>query len=77
MCQKNEMLVFKGWIYFIRSWISQLEHEFQLVVRALMNVIALSFKFEPKTESLKKSKSLDILKFKKKIKKYCGKHVTK
>ena len=62
------MLVFKGWIYFIRSWISQLEHEFQLVVRALMNVIALSFKFEPKTESLKKSKSLDILKFKKKIK---------
>ena len=57
------MHVLKGWIYFIRPWISQLEHEFQLVVRALMNVTALSFKFEPKPESSKKSKSLDILKF--------------
>ena len=30
-----------------------------------MNVLALSFKFEPKPENLKKSKTLDILKFKK------------
>ena len=37
-----------------------------------MNVLALSFKFEPKRENSKKSKSLDILKFKK-----CRKHVTK
>ena len=33
-----------------------------------MNVLALSFKFEPKRENLKKYKSLDILKFKKRLK---------
>ena len=35
-----------------------------VALRALMNVLALSFKFEPKPENSKKPKSLDILKFK-------------
>ena len=33
--------------------------------KSLMNVFALSFKFEPKPENSKKLKSLDTLKFKK------------
>ena len=66
MYQKDHAYALKGRMYFIRSWINQeLEHWFQLAVKALVNVFALCFKFEPKPKSSKKPKSLDTLKLKK------------
>ena len=47
----------KGWMCFTRSWVNQLEDQFELAVSALMNVWALSFKFQPKPENTKKPKA--------------------
>ena len=74
MYQKDGMYVLKGWMYFIRSCVNQLQDQFQLAVSALMtvlatgrlvsarckgvmNVLAPSFKFEPKPENPKKPKA--------------------
>ena len=62
---KGSYVCIKRTDVFTRSWINQLEHYFQPAVRALMNVFALSFKFESKPENSKKPKSLDTLKSKK------------
>ena len=35
MYQKDCMHVLKGWMDFIHSWVNQLEHYFQVAVRAL------------------------------------------
>ena len=57
MNQKDCLYILKGWMYFVSSWVNQLKDQFQLAVRALMNVLALSFKFEPKPENPKKTKT--------------------
>ena len=57
MNQKDCLYILKGCMYFISSWVNQLEDQFQLAVTALMTVLALSFKFEPKPENPKKPKT--------------------